>query len=57
MEPTKVKVGNIHRDATSALLHSFFEFHGHILRTQYATPKPRATPPMYSSSKRARTWA
>ena len=45
MEPTKVKVGNIHRDATSALLRSFFEFHGHILRTQYATPKPRGHAP------------
>ncbi len=39
MEKTKVKVGNIHRDATTALLRSFFEFHGHILRAQYA-PKP-----------------
>ena len=40
MEKTKVKVGNIHRDATTALLRSFFEFHGHILRAQYAAPKP-----------------
>ena len=31
---TKVKVGNVHHDATPALLRSFFEFHGQILRTQ-----------------------
>jgi len=45
MERTKVKVGNIHRDATSALLRSFFEFHGNILRTQYATLTPRSHAP------------
>ena len=51
MEKTKVKVGNIHRDATTALLRSFFEFHGHILRAQYAAPKPHA-PTHRSSSAR-----
>lgn len=55
-ERTKVRVANIHRDATPELLRSFFEFHGNILRTQYAAlkpPGPRAPP--RSSSKRART--
>ena len=51
MEKTKVKVGNIHRDATTALLRSFFEFHGHILRAQYAAPKPPC--PMRTLLKRA----
>ena len=51
MEKTNVKVGNVHRDATSALLRSFFEFHGHILRAQYAAPKPHA-PTHRSSSAR-----
>ncbi len=51
MEKTKVKVGNIHRDATTALLRSFFEFHGHILRAQYAAPKPPC-PHAHSSSAR-----
>lgn len=42
MEKTNVKVGNVHRDATSALLRSFFEFHGHILRAQIKeTPEMR----------------
>ena len=32
-----IKVDNVHHDATPELLRSFFEFHGQILRTQYAT--------------------
>ena len=44
-ERTKVRVANIHRDATPELLRSFFEFHGNILRTQYAALKPPGRAP------------